>query len=306
MTTLSVIICAHNPRRDYLERVLAALRRQTLPAAQWELLLVDNASDPPLQRSVDLAWHPHARCVREEQLGLTAARLCGIAEARGELLVFVDDDNVLDDDYLQQAETIRTSYPFLGAWGGSSIGEFETEPERWLEPYLPAVCLRKVDTERWAFDPGKIGPFPAGAGLCIRSNVAAFYGREIATQPNRVLLGRRGDGLMACEDVDMVLSCVDLGFGYGLFPQLTLKHLIPARRTTSAYLQKLHYAHAYSWELLKAVRFGTRSVVSRPHLIRAALRTLLRRGLGHASMVWARQKGTRDATLYLRTQDKLS
>src|ERR1700722_2249773 len=101
MFAVSVIICSHNPRENYLRRVLDALRAQTLPAQEWELLLVDNASTEPLAGRFDLSWHPNARHVREEKTGLTPARLRGIAEANGELLVFVDDDNVLRSDYLQ-------------------------------------------------------------------------------------------------------------------------------------------------------------------------------------------------------------
>lgn len=42
---ISVIICTHNPRSDYFEKVLNALKAQTLSTAQWELLLVDNDLD---------------------------------------------------------------------------------------------------------------------------------------------------------------------------------------------------------------------------------------------------------------------
>jgi glycosyltransferase involved in cell wall biosynthesis len=51
---LSVIVCTHNPRQDYLARALAALRDQTLPTNEWELLVVDNASDIHLARTIDL------------------------------------------------------------------------------------------------------------------------------------------------------------------------------------------------------------------------------------------------------------
>src|ERR1022692_4717847 len=97
----SVIICTHNPRPDYLRRTLDALKAQTLPKEQWELLLIDNASKEPLADTWDLSWHPQARHIREEALGLTRARLCGISQSKGELLVFVDDDNVLSADYLE-------------------------------------------------------------------------------------------------------------------------------------------------------------------------------------------------------------
>jgi hypothetical protein len=48
-----------------LRRVLDALKAQTLPKEQWELLLIDNASKEPLAESWDLSWHPHARHIRE-------------------------------------------------------------------------------------------------------------------------------------------------------------------------------------------------------------------------------------------------
>jgi glycosyltransferase involved in cell wall biosynthesis len=77
---LSVIICTHNPRHDYLRPVLDGLGRQTLPLNQWELLLVDNASKENLAERFDLSWHPHAHQIREHELGLTPARLRGIGE----------------------------------------------------------------------------------------------------------------------------------------------------------------------------------------------------------------------------------
>src|SRR5262245_10819771 len=90
----SVITCARNSRRDYFQRMLDGLASQTLPVAQWEYLLIDNASATPLAEQFDLSWHPRIRTLTESKLGLTPARLHGIREARGELLVFVDDDNV--------------------------------------------------------------------------------------------------------------------------------------------------------------------------------------------------------------------
>src|SRR6202034_2788555 len=99
MLDVSVIICSLNPRPEYLRRVLESLRAQTLPPDRWELVLVDNASREPLAGRWDLSWHPHGRHAREEELGLTPARLKGIAECRGEIVVFADDDNILAADF---------------------------------------------------------------------------------------------------------------------------------------------------------------------------------------------------------------
>ena len=53
-----------------------------------------------------LGWHPHHLELLENEPGLTAARVRGINESEGELLVFVDDDNLLADDYLERAVEI--------------------------------------------------------------------------------------------------------------------------------------------------------------------------------------------------------
>jgi len=48
---VSVIVCTHNPRLEYLSRTLEALREQMLPKGEWELLVIDNAS-----RRQSLVW----------------------------------------------------------------------------------------------------------------------------------------------------------------------------------------------------------------------------------------------------------
>lgn len=80
---LSVITPTYNPRTDYLRRVFAGLSAQTLDKADWEYILVDNNSSPPLAGQVDLSWHPNARVVVESKQGLTPARLRVFAEAKG-------------------------------------------------------------------------------------------------------------------------------------------------------------------------------------------------------------------------------
>src|SRR5438093_6352704 len=112
---ISVITCAHNPRIEYLDSVLKALADQTLDKNQWEYLLVDNASKLPLSSQADLSWQPHGRYISEENLGLTPARLRGIQESTSDILVFVDDDNVLDPDYLEQVVRLAAAWPMIGA-----------------------------------------------------------------------------------------------------------------------------------------------------------------------------------------------
>src|SRR5271163_296186 len=121
MALISVIVCSHNPRDSYLLRCLNGLRSQTLDMKSWELLLIDNASDQPLKLKSDISWHPNSRHVRESNLGLVQARCRGIHESIGEILIFVDDDNVLDPDYLFGAAELGNKWPILGAWGAGVI-----------------------------------------------------------------------------------------------------------------------------------------------------------------------------------------
>src|ERR1700741_3801640 len=151
MSEISVIICTHNPRLEYLSRTLDALRVQTLPMAEWELVLVDNASRWPVATSVSLTWHPNGRTVREEVLGLTPARLRGIQETQGQLLVFVDDDGILESSYLETAMRIGESRPDLGCWGAGWIKpEYEQPPPEWLATWDDALPIRRLDRDSWA------------------------------------------------------------------------------------------------------------------------------------------------------------
>ena len=162
MPELSIIICTHNPRPRYFGRCLSALEAQTLPRDEWEFLLVDNDSAPDSAPQPDLSWHPHARSVFEGTLGLTSARLRGIREARGDLLVFVDDDNVLDADFLEAARRIARERPFLGSWSGQCRPEFEEPPPEWTRRYWGNLVIREFDRDVWSNLPRLPDSMPCG------------------------------------------------------------------------------------------------------------------------------------------------
>lgn len=243
---ISVILCTHNPRRQFLLRTLGALREQTLSPSEWEFVVVDNASDPPIDGLVDVVWHPNARVVREDMLGLTPARLRGINEASGDVLLFVDDDNVLDEDYLGVAGKIASTWPVLGAWGGQIVPEFESPPEPWAEPYLSMLALRRVSRPLWGNLLDESSHTPWGAGLCVRRQIAVAYRDAIEHDPRRRALDRRGTSLSSGGDVDMAYTAIDQGLGIGVFPELNLVHLIPTARLSEDYLVRLCEANSHS------------------------------------------------------------
>ncbi|MFM8887476.1 MAG: glycosyltransferase, partial [Chthoniobacterales bacterium] len=330
---LSVVIPTHNPRMDYLRRVLQALEQQTLAKRLWELVIIDNGSrealagvsrqesgvskgndsreeaqeEGPVEYAahstgrgdlkltnlkhntpeLELGWHPNARIVREEKLGLTFARLRGFAEAKGELIVMVDDDNVLNPDYLANAVRIAEEHKEIGALGGKCLPEFETQPEPWMEEFLPLLALRDhgekeiiAGDSRAADGSRRVYPdqaAPIGAGMVVRSSAAAAYAEGIAqracgirhtaygrtaedenslkhcpteTPSNRaasVITDRRGDSLASAGDSDLVFTILRDGWKVGYFPQLKVTHLIPSNRLTVDYLARANRGVQRSW-----------------------------------------------------------
>lgn len=254
MYSLSVILCSHNPRLDYFHRTLDGLQNQDLCLDSWELILVDSASNPNIKNSVHLEWHPHLKIVRNDEPGLTLARLSGIRHAEADLLVFVDDDNVLSPDYLARALKISETHPFLGAWGGSVIPLYDILPPPWLKEFEHVLSCGVNTRDSWSNVPTLTEPWVIGAGLVIRKSVALTWLENVQKSSARMTLDRKGTSLMGAGDLDIVMTACDMGLGRGAFKDLTLEHLIPPSRCTEEYIERLLRMNIASIEMLKMAR----------------------------------------------------
>ncbi len=250
---LSVVIPTHNPDTGRLRRTLAGLRTQTLLAAGWETILVDNASTVSVSLDALGEFAPsNTRIVREPQLGLTAARRRGFTEARGEVIVLVDDDNVLAPSYLELVLQILAAHPRLGAIGGRSFPEFERPPPAWMREFDDLIACRdlgpapRVASSFRAQPAGRIAYpdcAPIGAGMALRREAAAMW---LEASNRNAPTDRRGTDLTSGGDNDIILTLArDWDVGY--FPSLTLSHLIPEARTTRDSLARLNHGIAKSW-----------------------------------------------------------
>ncbi len=297
---ISVITCSHNPRPDYLKQVLDALKRQTLDQQRWEYLLIDNASDDTLESRVDLSWRRNARHIREDNLGLTHARLRGISESVGDVLVFVDDDNVLDADYLEETTKIAEQWPLLGAFGGQVRGAFDKAPPEWTKRYWSRLVIREFDCDRWSNIPWLHETMPSGAGLCVRREVAAQYFEYHQTGKRKVIMDRSGKGLLSGGDTDLAATACDVGLGVGLFTALTLSHLIPSDRLEEDYLVKLVEGMAFSGPLVDSFRSNGATIM--PTTAKTKLGDLVRMALmdrRERRFFQAVRKGERNAASFL-------
>jgi GT2 family glycosyltransferase len=96
---VSVIIPVLN-QADELMRCLHALEAQTYRNGRFEVVVVDNGSDPPIGQ---LNEHfPFVRCIREPKPGSYAARNRGIEASQAELLAFTDADCVPADTWIER------------------------------------------------------------------------------------------------------------------------------------------------------------------------------------------------------------
>jgi glycosyltransferase involved in cell wall biosynthesis len=251
---LSVIIPTHNPNEQRLQRTLDGLCAQTFPAAQWELLVVDNASLPIVRLPAQgVRSDLSVRIVQEFRLGLSSARKTGLRESRGEIIVFVDDDNVLAPDYLEQVCAAFARLPRVGALGGKSLPEFAAPvaTDDWRREFFPLLALRDLGDNELVSQglrpPGSsVHIYPAfapiGAGMALRIEALQTW---LTTKSNTS--DRRGDELTSAGDNDMVLSIMKAGWEVGYLPALTLTHLIPAHRVATDYLARLNFGIQKSW-----------------------------------------------------------
>jgi O-antigen/teichoic acid export membrane protein/glycosyltransferase involved in cell wall biosynthesis len=98
----SVIVPTHNRHAD-LRSTLASLKRQTLPSASYEIIVVDDGStDQAVAYLAEEQKQGSVRALRQENKGPAAARNAGVQVARGEFLAFTDDDCVVPENWLSR------------------------------------------------------------------------------------------------------------------------------------------------------------------------------------------------------------
>ncbi len=95
---ISVIIPAHNEERR-IGSCLESLFSQK-DAPDREVIVIDNASSDGTAEIV--SKFPGVKIIKEPKKGVTLARNRGAAEARGDILFFLDADTIIPSDYLKR------------------------------------------------------------------------------------------------------------------------------------------------------------------------------------------------------------
>ena len=268
----SLVICAYNPDERILGRCLQALQRLDTSGIETEIILVDNNSSSPVQDLACVqqasATLPGMQVIREEKQGVRYARMAAIAIAQGSYIVYVDYDNELQPDYLQQLKTLNSSYPGVGAWGP---GDVRVDFIDGIDPLIEQqarTCFQEKHEQHTAYACIREWQYcyPVGTGLCTRTAILKEY-IALAAQGQFTLTGRKKDELSSGEDTQMVLLCISKGLAAGISPLLRLQHLIPANRANRQHLQKLIYGTGICYATCLLEAFPEQEVLLRNKLL---------------------------------------
>jgi glycosyltransferase involved in cell wall biosynthesis len=237
---ITILICCHNSS-SRIPAVLEHLLRQDAPATiGWEVLVIDNASSDATSDVVRSVWpdgYPVAlRVVLEPNLGLTNARGRGIAEAKYDVISFVDDDNWVGPEFVRTVHSLMQNRPEMGACGCRIEEVCEVDPPDWFNDFKLFLALSPEDeTYAWVDGADKFLP---GAGLSVRQT--AF--RDIlALGFSPTLCGRSGKSLLSGEDLELGAALRLAGWKLWREESVTMKHFMPAGRLTWSYMKRLHY-----------------------------------------------------------------
>ena len=225
---VSVVIPTHN-RPEQVVALVESIRASDYPSAQYEIIVVDNAPSSTATAERIEQRYPNSsqvRYVREDRAGSAHARTCGLKQARGEIVVFADDDVLVDERWLtEMARGFDTSGDVVCVTGLIMPMESETIAQGWFEQfggYCNEECSRRLFnlTDHRAespFYPYNAGSFGAGASMAFRrSFLLSTGGFDPALGPATPALGG--------EDIDVMLRVILAGHSLLYEPGAIVRH----------------------------------------------------------------------------------
>jgi glycosyltransferase involved in cell wall biosynthesis len=277
---ITIAVPTHN-RAHLLQATLASIAAQHLPAgAEAECIVVDNGSTDDT-RGVVGGFANHSalltRYVYEGGAGSSYARNRAIEEARGDFILFIDDDAVAEPDWAAEmlAELGRRQ---LDVACGMVLPRWSGEPPRWLGPSL-YVRLAVHDAARLA-----------AASRAASDTIDNYFSANVGFRRRtftrfggfRQDLGVVGSNPMSGEDTELFARILTAGGAVGFAPRARVHHIIPPERMRRSYMRRKSYAFGYG----SAVAGGR----SHNHLDKLA-RNVLR-------MMFALARGDRERAVY--------
>lgn len=303
MTKVTVAICTWN-RADLLDQTLARMRELHVPGGvDWELLVVNNNCTDHTDQVI--TRHSNALPVRrlaERKPGLSNARNCAVAAARGDLLIWTDDDVLADQNWLAEYIRAARDWPEAAFFGGQILPWFSKEPPIWIRQNIdllqgPFAIADYGSRERW-LEPDEI---PVGANMAFRTETLRQYTFDAS-------LGHIAGQVRGGEELSMVQNLSRHGLRGVWVPSARVEHWIEPARLTRRYIWKWYrgagqalrchaavqeVSRAFGvprWALRQYVTSLVKSWLVRPISSRASLTAMIEAAKAAGVIVAARQE----------------
>lgn len=236
MPDISLCICTFNRERQ-LREALGRIAAVTIPeGTSYEVVVVDNNSTDGTPKVIQEAGTSlPISTVREARQGIGWARNAAATLARGDLLLWFDDDVLVESDWAIRYIRTAREHPEAGFFGGPVRAHFEGVPPGWIMEILHDLrapfALRDFPPGFDALDENHL---PFGANFATRRVVH----QHVAFDPTLGRVGRAGGCLD--EETEFFRGALRAGHPGRWVPDNPVLHVIPAERQTSQYLYEYY------------------------------------------------------------------
>jgi glycosyltransferase involved in cell wall biosynthesis len=253
----TIAICTLN-RAESLRRTLESLLAIRVPNnLRWEIIVVNNGCTDHTDEVV-ASYVPRLPIRREwePQRGLSRARNRAIDAAKGEYIVWTDDDIIVDPDWLAAYTEAFRQWPESAVFGGPIIPRYESPVVEWL-PTCEHLLSYVYGIRDFGNAPIRIsrreGPRPFGANFAVRATEQRRfrYDPDLGLAPGRRRLG---------EETAVIASILATGMSGYWIPDARVEHCIGRQNQTTAYVARYFAADG------ETVAFFRRDHETGPHL----------------------------------------
>jgi len=242
--SISCIIPTLN-RSALLRNTIKTLINQTISPDIYEIIVVDNGSVDDtkeiLQNIMKETANRQIRYIFDPEPGLLTGRHRGALEAKGELLVFVDDDIEAASGWLQAIlETFKS--PRVELVGGRNLPKFVVQPPAWLESFYDVIpdggrscawlSLLDLGESAREIDPNYVW----GLNFSIRRRALHDLGGFHPDCVPKELQRFQGDG-----ETGLTMKARSYGYRAVYQPKATIYHIVPGSRMTPEYFEQRAY-----------------------------------------------------------------
>jgi glucosyl-dolichyl phosphate glucuronosyltransferase len=233
---VTIGICTWN-RSKSLSATLLSLQQLTIPPGiNREVLIVNNNCTDDTDKVIEqFAAGLPIRLLHEKRQGHSNARNCAVEAAKGDYILWTDDDVIVDRNWLVAYVNAFRTWPQAALFGGPVKLKLEGNPPAWLTEMLCDERFASIYAHRdFGNIPVKLNStkwIPYGANLCIRM-------REQQNFRYNPHLGRCGKEQIRGEETAIVRTMLDSGAEGWWVPDATVHHVITQDLQTQAHLRR--------------------------------------------------------------------